>query len=217
MGTDTSMTRASAHLSSAHAIATRLLDLHASALRTLSPDAYGRAVAWYPCERGRLKVIARETGVFAETAIAAAATLSPATSWRELVLDLPAFLRAARTGDPCPPFATYGAQRRLAARIVQGALGPAACSGPKVLPFALALDGDAAQVVVDRHVARYALGDAPGDASRVSVGAAERRAIQAAHVLAGSALGIPPRNLQSLLWVARVGEGGRSRSAEVPT
>ena len=197
--------RAARHVADVAAIAARLLELERAARRTLSPGELADARTWYVAQRLRLERIAAETGTLPEVAIHAAATLSPATSWNVVVRDLPGFIRAALAGDPVPPFATYGRQRLLAARMLRHGftLGGEA-SGPKVRPFALALLGDASQVVVDRHVARYAL-DLP---ERVAVTVRERRAIVDAHRVAGTALGIPPRDLQSLLWVARVGYDG---------
>jgi hypothetical protein len=211
------MNRAQSHVDDVARIAGRLLELEAQSRRTLSKGERADARTWYVAQRLRLERIAAEAEVPPEVAIHAAATLSPATSWNVVVRDLPGFIRAALAGDPVPPFATYGRQRMLAARMLrQGfALGGEA-SGPKVRPFALALMGDSSQVVVDRHVARYSL-DVP---DRVAGTVRERRAIVDAHRVAGTALGIPPRDLQSLLWVARVGydgdPGGRLLKASRP-
>jgi hypothetical protein len=199
--------RASQHVDDVARIAGRLIDLEDQSRRTLSRAERADARAWYVAQRLRLERIAAEFGFCRgpEAVIHAAATLSPATAWAVVLRDLPGFIRAALDGDPVPPFATYGRQRALAARIIrEGMDWTGGAKGPKVRPFALALMGDDSQVVVDRHVARYAL-DEP---DRITVTVRERRAIVDAHKVAGTALGIPPRDLQSLLWVARVGYDG---------
>ena len=176
---------------------------------------YGRGVAlgWYRIERARLEVIASdiraERGMApddlpAATVIAAAATLSPATSWAHLMADLPAFIAAALDGHGAPPFATYGAQRVKAAKIVRDRLGIEAVTGPKVSAFARALSGDASAVVIDRHAARIAT----GDDTVVGVGLAELRAMQEAYGRVAESLSLEPSGLQALVWVARVGFGG---------
>ena len=197
--------RALRHVADVATIAARLLGLERDSRRTMSVQERTDARAWYAAQRLVLERIAVEAGVLPEVVIHAAATLSPATAWTGVVRDLPGFVRAALAGDPVPPFATYGRQRMLAAAIVwHGLDATGGASGPKIRPFALALLGDSSQVVVDRHVARYAL-DLP---DRIDVTVRERRAIVDAHRVVGTALGIPPRDLQSLLWVARVGYGG---------
>lgn len=198
------MTRAQKHVAAVAEIAGRLLGLERASRRTLSIQERADARTWYVAQRLWLERIAAELDLPAETVIAAAAILSPATSWHALVVDLPCFLRAAADGDPFPPFATYGRQRILAALVVRWRQGIERVSGPKVRPFALALMGDPTQVVVDRHVIRYSL-DIP---DAISVNVSERKAIQDAHRVVGTALGIAPRDLQSLLWVARVGYHG---------
>lgn len=200
------MSRALQHVADVATIAGRLLTLERASRRSMTVQERADARTWYVCQRLKLERIAVEADVHPDAVIHAAATLSPATSWAVVMRDLPRFLADVRAGDPCPPFATYGRQRILAALIVRywgGGNGDGA-TGPKVRPFALALLGDSSQVVVDRHVARYSL----ALPDRITVTARERRAIQDAHRVAGSALGIRPRDLQSLLWVARVGYGG---------
>lgn len=197
--------RALAHVDRIADLARRLLDLERNSRAVLTRNERADALTWYVANRLRLERIAVDADLPGEVVVHVAATLSPATSWGIVLRDLPDFLARAKAGELLPPFATYGRQRYLAARIV--ALGVDAvggAKGPKVRPFALALLGDASQVVVDRHVARYAL----GDPDRVAVSAPERRAIQDAHRVAGTALGVAPRDLQSLLWVARVGFDG---------
>ncbi len=214
------------HVADVAAIAARLLELEARSRSTLSPAERADARTWYVANRLRLERVALDGADrfalidrpdWVADVVHAAATLSPATSWAALLDRLPGFLADALAGVPVPDFPTYGRQRALAARIVrEGVEGTGGAKGPKVRPFALALLGDASQVVVDRHVARYALGDALDDLSRVGVTAPERRAIQDAHRVTGTALGIPPRDLQSLLWVARVGYGGSYGDPAVP-
>lgn len=201
------------HLERVAEYAGRILGAERASRRTLTAEGRAVALAWYRVERGRLEIIAwevrdarglRSDDLTPETVIAAAATLSPATSWHLLVADLPAFILAALDGDPCPPFATYGAQRSKAARIVRDRLGVSAVTGPKVSAFARALAGDVSAVVVDRHAARIALGD-----DRITVvPQAVLRAVQDAYTLAASRVGVDPAGLQALVWVARVGFGG---------
>lgn len=198
------MNRAQRHIQWVAEIAGRLLALERASRRTLTAGERTDARTWYIAQRLRLERIAAELDLPADTVIACAAILSPATSWHALVVDLPCFLSAAADGEPFPPFATYGRQRILGARCVRERRGLESATGPKIRPFALALAGDASQVVVDRHVVRYSL-NLP---DRVAMTPCERRAIQDAHRVAGTALGIAPRDLQSLLWVARVGYGG---------
>lgn len=197
------------HLSRVAEYSARIILAERASRRKLTVNERARALGWYRIEANRLEGIAfevREEGaeLSARTAIAAAATLSPATSWHHLVADLPAFLESALHGDPLPPFATYGAQRRKAAAIVRRGLGVDAVTGPKVSAFARALSGDEQSVVVDRHAARIAT----GDDSLAGVTLAQLRAIQDAYRLAASRLGLRPAGLQALVWTARVGFGG---------
>lgn len=212
----TVLRRDALHVAKVAEYSLRVLAAERASRRRLSADERARALAWYRIERGRLEGIAFDLrrargramgdvdGLTDLTVIAAAATLSPATSWHLLVADLPEFLHAALEGDPVPPFATYGAQRMKAARIVREGRGVDAVTGPKVSAFARALAGDAAAVVVDRHAARIALGD--DTVTDVALG--ELRAIQDGYRLAASRLGLAPAGLQALVWVSRVGFGG---------
>lgn len=203
------------------ALAGNVLEAERESRKTLTPRGRSLALAWYRMERARLEAITAEVreerghnpipgfgdDLRPETVIAAAATLSPATSWHALVVDLPTFVALALDGDPAPPFATYGAQRVKAARIVQDGLGVSAVTGPKVSAFARALAGDGSAVVVDRHAARIALG-LPGTDGRFGVSLALGDRIRAAYTLAAGRLGLEPAGLQALVWVARVGFGG---------
>lgn len=202
-----------AHVACVAEYALRILDAERASRKRLTAHGRALALAWYRIERARLEVTASEVrearglrpeDLPAETVIAVAATLSPATSWHHLMADLPAFLLAALDGDPVPPFATYGSQRAKASRIVRERLGVSAVTGPKVSAFARALLGDASAVVVDRHAARIAL----GDDRIIKVPLATLRAVQSAYVVAAARIGVDPAGLQALVWVARVGFGG---------
>lgn len=198
------------HIARVAEYAGRIMGAERASRSKLTPEGRAVALAWYRVERARLEGIASEVRegfgryVRAESVIAAAATLSPATSWHHLVADLPGFIRAALGGDPLPDFATYGAQRRKAATIIREGGGIEAVTGPKVSAFARALWGDPTAVVIDRHAARVAMGE--DDITTVLIG--DLRAAQDAYRLAASRLGLEPAGLQALVWVARVGFGG---------
>lgn len=203
-------------------LARNILRAERASRSILTPHGRAVALAWYRIERARLEVIAAEIrderalpveALRADTVIAAAAVLSPATSWHALVVDLPGFILAALDGDPRPAFATYGRQRALAARIIRERLGIESATGPKVHAFARALSGDPRAVVVDRHAARIAEG-VDGVNGRHAVPKALGDRIRAAYALAADRLGLDPAGLQALVWTARVGFGGEHGPVE---
>lgn len=208
-----------AYLTRVGGYAANILAAERASRRTMTRAQRDRALGWYRSERAGLESLAwdvrEERGLQigdlrAETVVAVAATLSPATSWGALLADLPGFIAAALDGEPVPPFATYGAQRAKAARLIREWRGVESVTGPKVAAFARALNGDPLSVVVDRHAARIAT----GDDSVVRVGRATLRAIQGAYTVAAARVGVDPAALQALVWVARVGFHGENGGAD---
>ena len=169
----------------------------------LSPAQRAAAVDWYPSEGRELGALADELGVDREAVIRAAAALSPATSWAAVKARLARFIVDARAGERAPSFPAYGRNRALAARIIRG--DAVELTGPKVGPFARNLMGDLWPVTVDRHVVRMAL----GRPDRISPTMGERQVIQQAFAWTANRVNLRPAELQSLLWVASVGHGGR--------
>lgn len=184
--------------------ARRIEEAYGAAVATMPPADTLQALSWYRIEAERLARMASELALPVATVIAAAATLSPATSWHLLMLDLPRFLREALAGVEKPASATYGANRSKAARIVRDRLGIGAVTGPKVSAFARALSGDPSAVVVDRHAARIAT----GEDDRATVPALMYRACARAYRRVAERAGVEPAGLQALVWTARVGFGG---------
>lgn len=180
--------------------ATALLLARFRLLAALRPDLV-QADPWYAVEGRRIRELARAVGVDPERAIMAAATLSPAVRWEDLVLRLPDFLRAfvqaARAGrqdDVEPPrFPGYRRNVVKAWRILGGL--QAKPRGPKVSRFARNLAGDDSPVTVDRWAARAA-------GLPESGGRAWYRDLERAYLDAAAVLGMAPSRVQAVLWVA---------------
>lgn len=157
------------------------------------PDL-SRRPPWYRVEGERVRAAAAEAGVDPARAIAAAAVLSPAVRWEDLVRRLPAFLAAFRA-DPAavpPRFPGYRSNVVKAWRVLAG---QARATGRKVSRFALNLAGDERPVTVDRWAARAA-GLPEGG------GAAWYRRLESSYRVAASVAGLPPSRFQAVLWAA---------------
>lgn len=155
---------------------------------------------WYLREGERVRAAARKAGVDELRALNAAAVLSPAVRWEDLVRRLPAFLlafrRAAELGEERstrpPRFPGYGSNVVKAWRVLAGDREP---TGPKVSRFARNLRGDETPVTVDRWAARAAgLPDGGGRAWY--------RRIETAYRELARHVGLPPSRVQAILWVA---------------
>lgn len=151
-----------------------------------------RAEPWYAAEGRRIRAMAAELGLDPGRCIMAAAILSPAGRWDDVVARLSSFLRAWRDGLALPSMPTYGANVRRAAAALAGLALP---SGPKVSRFARNLAGDPSCVTVDRWAARAAGLPDHG-------GAPWYRAIERAYTAAARAVGLAPSQFQAVLWVA---------------
>jgi hypothetical protein len=200
------------NLDSARCAGRLLAEYSGPVVRCMSMQARRDALDWYPINALKVVDIGAAHRIGIGPSIYCAATLSPATSWAGLLENLSAFMADALDGDPRPDFPTYGRQRSLAALGLRYRWGPDKATGPKVSAFARALAGDAHSVVIDRHSARIAWGRQDVEAPTLR----QLRVAQEAHRRAGSVLGIAPRDLQALLWVARVGFEGAYTRERVP-
>jgi len=151
-----------------------------------------RARPWYLAEGERIRAMAAELGIDGRRATDAAAALSPAGRWDDVVVRLPAFLRAHRDGAELPPMPTYSRNVRAARAILDGHGAP---SGPKVSRFARNLAGDDSCVTVDRWAARAA-------GMPESGGARWYRAIEGAYLAGARTVALRPSTFQAVLWVA---------------
>lgn len=163
------------------------------------PDLLHRA-PWYRVEGDRIRALAALAGIDPDRAVQAAATLSPACRWEDLMRRFPTFLAAfagaAVAGEQdraTPPrFPGYRVNVIKAWRILAGLRGP---TGPKVSRFALNLAGDDSPVTVDRWAARAA-------GLPESGGRAWYRTVEEAYRELARHVGIPPSRVQAILWVA---------------
>jgi hypothetical protein len=151
-----------------------------------------REAPWYAQEGERLRAIARAHGLPERRVIDAAAVLSPAMRWEDLMARLPAFCAARSAGLPCPRFPGYGRNVRRAWDILGGVGAP---SGPKVSRFARNLAGDETPVTVDRWAARAA-------GLPESGGRAWYRELEEAYRAAAETVGLPPSRFQAVVWLA---------------
>lgn len=157
------------------------------------PDVL-QARPWYAREGDRIRAMARERGIPALRAIGAAAALSPAGRWDEVLARLPVFMDAVRTGSALPAMPTYSRNVRAAVAILRGERDWIP-SGPKVSRFARNLAGDPSIVTIDRWAARVAGRPESG-------GARWYRELEHAYLAAAAAVGLAPSTFQAILWVA---------------
>ena len=156
-------------------------------------------LAWYDRAERTMAAMARYFGVPRETAAGVVAALSPRVQWAPNVAAAERMLAAAGAGASEPRVNGYGANRRKAWAIAQGADPETVLGGPKVTAFYSNLTGDPDRVTVDVWAARGAGLDMP-DGRTLS--ARTMRELGKAYATAAERRGITPRQLQAAVWVA---------------
>jgi hypothetical protein len=160
-------------------------------------------IAWYPTHRALIAAAGERHGLSAEQSIALFALCSMSanlpTNWRS-------FETVARTRDTRGTYLTRWQRAIAAAILAQSHQALQLVSGPKLLPFAVALYGDPQAVVVDRWMLRIVLGRTRGQPERPTD--VERAICIAALRIAAAQLGMNVRDLQALAWVVAVEQNG---------
>lgn len=156
---------------------------------------------WYGAARADLYTVARRYGVSVKRAAYAAAALSNNLAW-EPNIELTAHVAyCAREG--LQPRGHYGACLRKALAILAHGKYDA-LSGPKVIPFARALNGDTRAAVVDRWVWRAACPSA--DVRKLTP--KRQRECGAALVRAARRVRVSVAVFQAIVWVTIRREAG---------
>lgn len=191
-----------------------------SVYRSAAPDVVKAGVLWYPNESRWMHEAARVAGSDWRTLVRVCAVLSPRVQWPTAKrYGLMCVLYPGDIKDLPLPF--YEANVDKARRIIRGepwdrVVNPR--TSPKVHAFTLNLLGDRDPVTVDLWARRVALGD-PEAGGPGSV--PEYRVVEGAYRTAAARLGLSPRDLQAVCWVAArdhgalVGTSGALRAAEL--
>lgn len=147
-------------------------------------------------------------GATLESVAGAVAALSPQVSWLDQTRFVPGFLESVLVErDPDTlPHPGFTRNRARARDILLGADPESVLGGPKVTAFYACIMGDASRVCVDRHAATVALG-----ARTRSLPARLLSEIREAYALAADWLGLPARDLQSLIWCDHKARGLAAR------
>lgn len=158
---------------------------------------------WYPGARKFCTWVAEQTGVDVETVIDIVAIMSPRTFWETQeawTLPLVRHFKAGGSWENAPGPGTYENKIKAYRRFLGD---KTAVSGPKVVPFALNIDGDTAEkrarATVDVWAIRGAINNFKVRAMWLS--GKRRDAIEAAFVKAAAIVGIETRDFQAIVWL----------------
>ena len=155
-------------------------------------------LSWYPAARRYAEDLAGRYGVAARVVSGVIAALSPMTSWEQNTKDAEQFLRFKSRAT----VTTYRANKRKAARILKG-FEPAANLGRyKTLSFFECIEGNNAQVCIDRHAAAVAYGRVLTNRERDTIRGVTYERLQNAYHKAAQVLNLKAYELQAITWVS---------------
>lgn len=155
-------------------------------------------LSWYPRARRYAEDLAGRYGKAARVVSGVIAALSPMTSWEQNIKDAENLLRIGRRAV----VTTYKANKQKAERIILGA-EPAHNLGKfKTLSFFECIEGNAAQVCIDRHAAAVAYGRPLTERERGQVTGRTYERLQNAYRRAAAALNLKAYEIQAIVWVS---------------
>lgn len=155
-------------------------------------------LSWYPRAQRYAEDLGARHGVAARLVSGIIAALSPMTSWEQNTKDAEEFLRLGRRAT----VTTYGQNKNKAARIKKGNDPALNLGKDKTLSFFNCIEGDAADVCIDRHAAAVAYGRILLVAERDKVRGRLYQRLQNAYRKAAAVLNLKPSELQAITWFA---------------
>jgi hypothetical protein len=158
--------------------------------------------SWYPVARAFCEALAVKYGCTLECAAGIVATLSPGAVWEknqeQAELVCAAFAKRVWVASKWfPKVGVYGEANRIKCERIWKSGGKILPSGQKVLAFYLCLIGCTDVVCVDRHAVSAML----MEPQELKLKEAAYKRAQAHYVAAAKIAGIPPAELQAVVWV----------------
>lgn len=155
-------------------------------------------LSWYPRARRYAEDLAGRYGIAARVVSGIIAALSPMTTWELNIKDAEEFLRFKSRAR----VTTYRANKRKAARILKGFEPGANLGRYKTLSFFECIEGNDAQVCIDRHASAIAYGRPLTERERKQVTGVTYERLQNAYRKAAQAVNLKPAELQAVTWVS---------------
>lgn len=155
-------------------------------------------LSWYPKAQRYAADLAGRYGLATRAVSGIIAALSPMTSWDQNIKDAEAFLRLGKRAT----VTTYGPNKNKAARIRKGAEPSANLGRDKTLSFFKCIEGDDADVCIDRHASAIAYGRPLTDKERDTIRGRTYQRLQNAYRKAAQALNLKPSEVQAITWVS---------------
>lgn len=171
-----------------------ILKCYAAATETERADG----LSWYPRARRYAEDLGGRYGVPARVVSGVIAALSPMTGWDQNLIDAENLLKRGGRAK----VTTYKANRRKAARILRGAEPSKNLGRFKTLSFFECIEGNPAQVCIDRHASAIAYGRNLNDAERGALVGVTYERLQNAYRSAARAVNLKPYELQAITWVS---------------
>lgn len=154
-------------------------------------------LSWYPRARRYAEDLAGRYGIAARVVSGVIAALSPMTSWEQNIKDAEELLRIGARAT----VTTYKANKRKAQRILKGHEPAANLGRFKTLSFFECIEGNAAQVCIDRHASAIAYGRNLTERERGQLVGVTYERLQNAYRKAAQAVNLKPYELQAITWV----------------
>jgi hypothetical protein len=161
-------------------------------------DERADGLSWYPRARRYAEDLAGRYGIAARIVSGVIAALSPMTTWEQNIKDAEEVLRIGGRAR----VTTYNANRRKAARILKGFEPGANLGRYKTLSFFECIEGNPAQVCIDRHASAIAYGRALTERERKQIAGVTYERLQNAYRKAAQAVNLKPSELQAITWVS---------------
>lgn len=154
-------------------------------------------LSWYPRARRYSEDLGARYGIAARVVSGVIAALSPMTNWEQNLKDAENLLRLGARAV----VGTYKSNKRKALKMLKGAEPANNLGKYKTLSFFECIEGNPAQVCIDRHASAIAYGRKLTDAERGALVGVNYERLQNAYRRAAQALNLKPAELQAITWV----------------